>query len=68
MSHLVIGEILGGFVNTLTADEKYRVQYCQNLRLPIQMQLSVKRKTFSQFLQESTSNFKHFEKRDDRQS
>ena len=37
------------FVNTLTADGKYRGQYCENLQLPIQMQLSEKRKTFSQF-------------------
>ena len=49
MSPLVIGEILGVFVNTLTADGKYPVQGCENLQLPIQMQLSEKRKTFSQF-------------------
>ena len=50
MSPLVLGEILGVFVNTLTADGKYPVQGCENLQLPIQMQLSEKRKTFSQFL------------------
>ena len=38
------------FVNTLTADGKYRCQYCENLQLPIQMQLSEKRKTFPNFL------------------
>ena len=68
MSPLVLGEILGVFVNTLTANEKYRVQDCENLQLPIQMILSEKRKTFSQFFvpfPESTSNFKHFEKKDD---
>ena len=42
MVPLVLGEILGVVVNTLTADEKYRVQDCENLRLPIQMQLSKK--------------------------
>ena len=56
------------FVNTLTADGKYPVRYCGKLQLPIQMQLSEKRKNYSQsfvpFL-ESTSNFKQFEKKDD---
>ena len=42
MSPLVLGEILGVFVNTLTADGKYPVQGCENLHLPIQMQLSEK--------------------------
>ena len=52
--------------NALTADGKYPFHYCQNLQLPIQMQLSEKRKTFSQFFVwflESTSNFKHFRKK-----
>ena len=49
MSPLVLGEILGVFVNTLTADGKYPVQGCENLQLPIQMQLFQKRKTFFQF-------------------
>ena len=54
------------FVNTLTADGKYRGQYYQILQLPIQMQLSEKRETFPQFFVpflESTSNFKYFEKK-----
>ena len=38
------------FVNTLTGDGKYPIQYCENLQLPIQMQVSEKRKIFSQFL------------------
>ena len=38
------------FVNTLTADGKYRVQYCENLQLPSQMQVPEKGKTFSNFL------------------
>ena len=66
MSPLVLGEILGVFLKTLTADGKYRVQGCGNMQLPIQMQLSEKQKIFSEifipFL-ESTSNFKHFEKK-----
>ena len=66
MSPLVLGEILEVFLNILTADGKYRVQCCGNMQLPIQMQLSEKQKIFSEifipFL-ESTSNFKHFEKK-----
>ena len=68
MSPQALGEILGVFLNTLTADGKYPVQDCENLLLAIQMQLSEKRKTFPEsfvpFL-ESTSNFKYFEKKDD---
>ena len=37
-----LGQILGVFVNTLTADGKYPVQGCKNLQLRIQMQLSEK--------------------------
>ena len=68
MSPLVLGEILGIFVNTLTADGKSPVPGCENLQLPIQMQLSEKQKTFSEFFVpflESKSNFKHFQKKDD---
>ena len=49
MSPLVLGEILRVFVNRLTADDKYRVQDCENLPLPIQVQLSEKRKTLSEY-------------------
>ena len=69
MSPLVLGEILEVFIDTLTAYGKYPVQDCENLPLPIQMQLSEKRKKFSQFFVpflESTSNFKQFDERDDR--
>ena len=68
MSLLVLGEILWVLVNPSTLDGKYPVQDCENLQLPIQMQLSEKRKTFSEFFvsfHESTSNFKHFDKKDD---
>ena len=66
ISPLVIGEILGVFVHTLTGDAKYSVQYGETLPLLIQMQLSEKRKDFSQFFfpfTKSTSNFKRFEKK-----
>ena len=65
---LVLSKVLGEFINTLTFDGKYPVQDFEKLHLPIQMQLSGKRKNFSGFLVpflESTSNFKHFEKKDD---
>ena len=50
ISPLVIGEILGVFVNKLTADNKYPVQDYENLQLTIEMQLPEKRKTFCNFL------------------
>ena len=67
ISSLVLGEVLGVFVNIFPADDKYPLQDCENLQLPIQMQLSEKRKSFSEFLVpflEFTSNFKHFEGKD----
>ena len=69
MSPLGLGEILGVFVETVTADSKYPVPDFKNFQLPIQMQLSEKRKTFSKFFVpflESTSNFKRFQRKDDR--
>ena len=57
---------LGLLVNTLAADEKYPVLNRDNLTIPIQMQLSQKQKTFSQFFAaflKSSLNFKHFEKK-----
>ena len=59
------------FRNTLTGNDKYPVQYYENLLPPIQMQLFLKPETFSDSfvpLLESTSNFKHFGKKDDRHS
>ena len=67
----VLGEILVVLVNSLTVDDKYPVHYSENLQLPIEMQLSEKRKKFSYFFVlflESTSNFNHFEKTDDSHS
>ena len=70
-SPLVMHEILRLFVNTLTADDKpYRLNR-DNLTQSIQMQLSQKQKTFSQFFFEfskSILNFKHLPKKDDHQS
>ena len=68
VSSLVLGEILGVFVNTLTADGKYPVQDSENVQVHIQMQLSQKRKSFPPFFLpflESTSNFKCSEIKDD---
>ena len=67
-SLLLTCQILGLLVNTLAADEKYRVLNRENLTIPIQMQLSHKQKTFSQFFAtflKSRLNLKHFQKRDD---
>ena len=44
---LVICEILGVFVNTLTNEDKYPLQKCRNLWPTIQMQLPKKPKTCS---------------------
>ena len=54
--------------NTLTSNDKYPVRDCQNLLSPIQMQLFLKPETLSDSfvsIPESTSNFEHFEKKDD---
>ena len=70
MSRPVLGEVLWVFVNTVTAEGKYPVQDYENLPLPIQIQLSEKQKTFSQFFSISLVyiKFKRFDKRDDRHS
>ena len=65
-SLLLTCKILGLLVNTLATDEKYPVVNRDNLTIPIQMQLSQKQKTFSQFLcafLKSLLNFKYFEKK-----
>ena len=59
------------FRNTLTANDKYPFRDRENLLSAIQMEFSLKLKTFSDFLVpflDSTSNFKHFGKKDDRHS
>ena len=57
------------FRSTLTANGNYPVQDCGNFSGAIQMHLSLKPKDFSDFLYlflECTSNFKDFEKKNDR--
>ena len=64
---LVLCKILSLFVNTLTDDDKYSLLYTDNLMQPIQILLSQKQKTFSQFLSgflKSTLNFEHSLKKD----
>ena len=59
------------FVNTLTADENYPFRDSKDLQFHIQTQISLKKKTFSQFFapfMESSSNSKHSRKKDDRDS
>ena len=61
----------GLFVNTWIAYYKYPVPDCQNLLFPIQIQLSLKQKTFSRFFvpfMESPSNFEQFQKKEHRHS
>ena len=63
---LELCKILGLFVNTLTDDDKYCLLYRDNLTQPIQIQLSQKQKTFSEFFSaflKSTLNFEHFQKK-----
>ena len=64
---LVLCKFLSLLVETLTDDEKYSLLYRQKLTQPIQILLSQKRKTFSQFFSafsKSTLNFEHFQKKD----
>ena len=71
-SLLVIPKILRLFVNTLTVNDKHYMLNADNLTQPIQMQLSQKQKTSSEFFffafLKSILNFKHFAKKDDRRS
>ena len=63
---LVLCKILGLFVNTLSEDKKYCLLYKDNLLQPIQILLSQKQKTFSQFFipfLKSTLNLEHFQKK-----
>ena len=54
------------FVNLLTTNEKYSLVNRDNLRQPIQVQLSKKEKTFSEFYSvflKCTLSFEHFQKK-----
>ena len=63
---LVISKISRLFINTLIADFKYSLFNRGNLTQPIQMQLSRKQKTISEFLSpflKPSLNFEHFHKK-----
>ena len=63
---LVLCKILGLFVNILSEDDKYCLLYNDNLLQPIQILLSQKQKTFSQFFSaflKSILNFEDFEQK-----
>ena len=65
---LVLCKFLRLLVKTLTDDEKYSLLYRENFTQPIQILLSQKRKTFSEFFSaflKPTLNFEHFQKKDD---
>ena len=66
MSALVRFNILGLFVNTLTAEYKYSRRNMQTFTQQVQTPLSLKQKTFSEFFiafMKSTWNGEHFEKK-----
>ena len=68
---LVLCKFLRLLVKILTDDDKYSLLYRENLTQPIQILLSQKRKTFSQFLSaflKSSLNFSQFQKKDDSHS
>ena len=65
---LVLCKILRLFVYTLTDDDKYCLLYRDKLTQAIQILLSQKQNTFSEFFSEflkSTLNFEHSRKKDD---
>ena len=68
---LVRSELLGHFVNTLTADYKYSRQNRESFLQQVPMQISLKLKTcfrfFIAFLK-STLNLEYFEKKDQSQT
>ena len=64
----MIFKILGLFVNTLTANDKYSFLNSDSSTQPIQMQLCKKLKSFSELFRaffNSRLNFEHFSKNDD---
>ena len=64
-SLLVTCKIFRLFVNTLTVDDKYSLFNRDNLTQPIQMHLSQKEKTFSEYTSKffkSKLNFEYFKK------
>ena len=68
---IVRSELLGQFVNTLTADKKDSLQNRENLSQQVPMEISLKLKTCSRFFiafLKSTLNLQYFEKKDLSQS
>ena len=68
---LVLCKFLRLLLKTLTDDEKYSLLYRESLTQPIQILLSQKRKTFSEFFSgflKPILNFEHFQKIDDHHS
>ena len=66
-SLLVIHKILSLFFKSLTVNDKHYLLNRDNLTQPIQMQLSEKEKTFSQFsvpFLKAALSFKHLPKKD----
>ena len=66
-SFLLTYKILGLLLNTLAANENYPVLHRDNLTIPIQMQSSQRKKSFSPFFAaflKCSWNFKSFEKKD----
>ena len=70
-SLLVICKIPRLFHNTLSGDGKYSLFNRDNLTQPIQMQVSRKQKSFSEFFSaflKTSLKFEHFQKKDDSHS
>ena len=70
-SLLVIHKILGVFANTLTVNDKHYLLNRDNLRQPIQKQLSQNQRIFLNFFLaffKSILNVKHLPEKDDRDS
>ena len=64
---VVLSELLGQFLNTLTSDYKCSRQNLENLWQQVPRQISRKAQTFSGFFVtflKSTLNFEYFEKKD----
>ena len=64
---LVLCKILRLILNTLTADDKYSLLNRENLTQPIQILVSQKQNTFSQFFSAFSKcalSFEHFQKED----
>ena len=70
MSRLVICEILGLSVNTLTAVNKSSLHNSRNLQQPIQIKYPTNENIFHIFFPslKSTSSFEHFLQKDDSRS